>query len=81
MNKRPHKVDIFINKKNVGKHSVFTLACRVTSSSRGKFDMITTLALTSTPNHKCFIARRILDLSFVTVYISCMTKRDLGSGD
>ena len=27
------------------------------------------LALTTTPNHKCFIARRILDLSFVTLYI------------
>ena len=54
------------------------MSCYKQLPSRETLDMITTLTLTTTPNHKCFIARRILDLSFD---ISCMKKRDLGSGD
>ena len=53
------------------------MSCFKQLFSKEKVDMITMLALT-TPNNKCFIARRIFDLSFD---ISCMTKRDLGSGD
>ena len=45
------------------------MSCYKQLISRKKLDIITMLVSTTTPNHNCFVARRILDLSFVTVYI------------
>ena len=44
-----------------------TMSCYKQLLSIEKLDIITTLALTITSNQKCFPARRMLDLSFVTV--------------
>ena len=52
-----------------------SMSCYKQLISIEKFDMITTLALTTTPNHKGFTARRMFDLSFVTEYIMHDKKR------
>ena len=60
-----------------------TMSCYKQLLSIEKLNMITTLALTITSNHKCFpamAARRILDLSFVTVRTYHARQREIGTG-